>query len=292
MASNSGNIKFIKNKDLTFKKLFLHYIKDDELLSLFHLFLSILTTIIFVLIVKSRHNYEIVNSINEKIISASTDILGVLIASFGLFAAITDQKFSEKVYKLGELRNILFPFWFCSTLWVINLISGYIVSVILYPVETPHIKNVKLYLIILYYILTLFLITIGYTLALIGDILKRTIEKVQLDYMENMKKSDATTNTSLTVIEAEIPKRFYNESLFHIGFTIFTLTYILCWYYYIDKYRYLDILFYTIIIFYAFYTYKLHKKLKNQEFHKLFYRLRFVLKLLMLIISFWLVILI
>lgn len=183
MGDSKGN--FIKDSDLSFIGLLKHYKNDHELFSVFHIFLSLIISIVFIFIIKSYSLNMITKDVSKVIISSSTSILAILIAAFGLFAAITDISFSKKIYNIGQLRNLLFPFWFSSILWVLSLLYGIFVNVILNIDKI----NVLLIDILFFTLFFLFIINIGYTLALIGDILKLTIRRVQIEiYEEKVKK--------------------------------------------------------------------------------------------------------
>lgn len=185
MENSKGSHRFIKPSELTFIKMFIKYCRNNELITIFHLLLSIIigNVIIWITI-----NYiDSLFSLYSILFTISVSIFAVLITAFGLFAAITDISFLRIIYEMNELTNFLFPFWLTSVLW-----TGCIIISMLGQIVWPNASNnADLNIGILSISIYIVIIAIGYTLGLIGDIIRTTIIKVQMDYYkENIQKLD------------------------------------------------------------------------------------------------------
>lgn len=278
MANNERNTGFINEKDLTFKNLFIRYIKDQELISIFHLTVSLAISLILLYLVSRYNLEEFKKTVCSIFISASTDIFGVLLAAFGLYAVITDIAFSKKILKLGQLRNLLFPFWLCSTMWAINLLSCIIVNGIFM------IKDISQSLTsnILFIIILFFIITLGYTLALIGDILKLTIFRVQLEVQEEQGE----VNLDIEDIET-INKDYQRAMKIYYLISLFSVSYFLVWYYGMRNILLATITLGAILLATVFAFYKFYTKLAHNNQINLQRRLKLIIKVILIISGLW-----
>ncbi len=253
MGDSKGGIKYVKNGDLTFLSMYKKYVEEHELFSLFHFFSALIFAIAFILFINFFELDIHFTTFYDISISASTDIFAILIAAFGLFAAITDKKFIEKIYTLGQLRNVLFPFWLCSVMWIINLFFSLFSKVVLDINTIKNIHNLMFFISFFF-----FMLSIGYTLGLIGDVLKLTVFKTQIDHFySQMGEHDEA-----------IEKIDENYSRFIDYYTIYAFTNVLLviiWVVQLLEYRYLDIVFYLLITIYIILTSKLYRKLKSMQ---------------------------
>lgn len=282
MGDSKGN--FIKDSDLSFIGLLKHYKNDHELFSVFHIFLSLIISIVFIFIIKSYSLNMITKDVSKVIISSSTSILAILIAAFGLFAAITDISFSKKIYNIGQLRNLLFPFWFSSILWVLSLLYGIFVNVILNIDKI----NVLLIDILFFTLFFLFIINIGYTLALIGDILKLTIRRVQIEiYEEKVKKLSLKQFTNKPKKEVKRYNHFFD---FYLALSIGIIIYSFFWHAFWINYSWVYFITGILYLSYFYSGYKFYLKLKDLGQKKLINKFRNLVKYMIIIIGYWIVI--
>jgi hypothetical protein len=282
MGDSKGN--FIKDSDLSFIGLLKHYKNDHELFSVFHIFLSLIISIVFIFIIKSYSLNMITKDVSKIIISSSTSILAILIAAFGLFAAITDISFSKKIYNIGQLRNLLFPFWFSSILWVISLLYGIFVNVILNIDKI----NVLLIDILLFTLFFLFIINIGYTLGLIGDILKLTIRRVQIEiYEEKVKKLSLKQFTNKPKKEVKRYNHFFD---FYLALSIGIIIYSFFWHAFWINYSWVYFITGILYLSYFYSGYKFYLKLKDLGQKNLINKFRNLVKYMIIIIGYWIVI--
>ncbi|MBU3071934.1 hypothetical protein [Clostridium estertheticum] len=288
MDDNERSTGFIRNRDLTFFSLYRKYTSEQEIISIIHLLVSLLISCFFVLLLKYVNNIsESMSFIFNSILSASIGILSVLIAAFGLFAAITDINFSKKIYKLGQLRNILFPFWFCSSMWVLNIFSS--MTFILLQ-KITYINSYCLN-IVFYLFFVLFVITIGYTLALIGDILKLSIHRIQLDIVES--STQHKNILQLGFGEAEnINKDYFRLYDFLRVIVLIAIFYFFIWFYLLKKYVVITLITGAGVLFLSYWFYKLFTKLKRDNQKTILKRLNSLLKFIIFVFFSWIAILV
>jgi hypothetical protein len=283
MGSAKRSIRYLKHKELSYWNLLKDYLSGQELFSIYHILIASILPMIFTFLVVKFNLYSMVEDILAIIISASTDILAVLIAAFGLFAAVTDRTFLDKIYKAGELANVLYPFWFSSSMWVLTLVTGMLFNVLL------NINPIGLHWIraIFFAMLFLFLLSIGYTLALIGDILKLTIYRTQIEIIvqNNHSKKDMFENLKSNEEEIDPKYRHFLNAIRIFGAVIFI--YSLCWYYFFFGYQWSFFLAGVFYLAYTFITYKFYLLLKKNDQFLLGRRLKGMVKLLIIMSCGW-----
>lgn len=286
MGNNERNSRFIKSSDLNFFNLQRHYLKEHELISIFHLTISLIISIVFIFFISTFNLDIFIKDTINIIISTSIGILGVLIASFGIFAAVTDINFYIKIYKLDELRNTLFPFWFCSTLWTSTLLIGLFFLLL---TNIRHLIYSNYYL--LFPLLLLFMISLGYTLGLIGDILKLIVFKVQIEVKEDNVKDKNKVKINNIYSENNNDKNFkkiYKKYLnFYILLSTIVFFYQLLWYYFFKNYTFSSIILGALYIFFIFLSIKYHRKLEINNNLKTLLKMRNVIKIYLLLLSLW-----
>lgn len=288
MDDNERSTGFIKNRDLTFFSLYKRYTSEQEIISIVHLLVSLLISCFFVFLLKYINDTsESMSFIFNSILSASIGILAVLIAAFGLFAAITDINFSRKIYKLGQLRNVLFPFWFCSSMWVLNIFSSMIFILL------QKIININPYFIkILFYLFfVLFVITIGYTLALIGDILKLSIHRVQLDIVESSTHDKNIIELGFGEVE-NVNKDYFKLFSFLRIILLVAIFYFFTWFYILKKYVVITFITGAGVLFLAYWFYKFFTKLKENNQKTILKKLNNLVKFVIFTFFSWLAILV
>lgn len=188
MASSKGNFKYIKDNELKFSSLMKDYLLENELFSYFQVIVSIIISLIVISIISCFGLYYKVQELYNIIITTGIGVFAVIIAAFGIFAAITDKEFYKDIYRVGEIGNILFPFWFNAVLWVVSIL---ITTIFLFLFFAKQISYFYIKIMIFIAVL-LVVLNIGYTLSVIGDMIKFTIRKVQISIMkEDSKLSDS-----------------------------------------------------------------------------------------------------
>lgn len=255
MGNNQGSTRFITNKELSFKNLLYSYKQEHELISVFNFSLSLVIAFFIVLIFDGFDILNLSHQVTNNILYASSAVFGVIIASFGLFAAITDKDFLKLIHKLGQLKNILFPFWFCSFLWSILLTYCIVTSVF-----GENFNNHLFLKYHLFWVLFVFCICMGYTLSLIGDILKLTIYKANFIDI-NVSSIDAYKLNSSTKTDSS----YFNYLKFIglVGFII--ISYDLLWFHKLKDFQIITLLTGAINLFYIYLYFKLMKKLIEKQ---------------------------
>lgn len=179
MANSKGNPRFIKPSELTFLKMLIRYVKGNELISIFHLITALVIGNILIWV--SINYVESFHFLYKLQFTISLSIFSVLIAAFGLFAAITDLNFSKIIYEKNQLANFLFPFWLTSVIWTGCILISFVGQIFWFNGGIVTKKSIVILSISNYAII----INIGYTLALIGDIIRTTIMRIQMDYFNS-----------------------------------------------------------------------------------------------------------
>ncbi|MDF0728266.1 hypothetical protein PY093_16495 [Cytobacillus sp. S13-E01] len=255
MDDNKGTIRPIKNKELNFISLLKSYTQEQELFSFFSFILSLLLSLVVVLMFHHFNSLDLTHKIVNNIFIASSAIFGIIIASFGLFAAITDKSFLKLINNLGQITNVLFPFWFCSLLWSILLSYCLVTSVLELDTE-----NYRYLIFQLFFVLFLFFLSIGYTLSLIGDILKLTIHKANLIDV-NISTIDAKKwNTQININKSYL---IYLRFICVIGFLL--ITYDLFWLKFLKEFIVLTLVTGAFNLSYIYLYYKFINSLKKEK---------------------------
>jgi hypothetical protein len=274
MGNNQGNSESIKK--LSFWSLLKRYSTDQEVFSVKLFALSLIITCIFLYIIKNNNNVQVITKfVFNSILSASTDILAVIIASFGLFAAITDIAFTRTIYQLGQLENVLFPFWFCAILWVVNLFNSLLINLII---------DSQLFSSQIIYMLTagifLFCISILYTLELIGDILRLTVYRAKLSFLDSPAPA-ATVFPKLQSINPNYEKFFW---CYLLVFTIVLIGHLAWGCSLINPVLWLVYLFGAFDLALIYIGYKFYRKLIINDNNVLAVKVKFSIKILIIII--------
>jgi hypothetical protein len=226
MGDYQRDFKFITPSQLSFRKLLVNYLKDNELITFFHLIITLaLGNVIVLSLTKDIVTYTYIFNVTQTL---SIAILSILIAAFGLMAAITDLGFSQLILKMNQLRNFMFPFWLTSVLWFCNIFIAMIGYLILLSKS-----NIDLILTIIIYV-NIYIVTIssGYTLGLIGDILKTTITKVQISLLDDNSKCLDILYHGNTPTDSKVYKPYYKFWWIYILLTsvlIITIPICLIW---------------------------------------------------------------
>lgn len=282
MGDSKRNIRYLKDKDMSFINLYRNYFKDHEFVSIFHLLISLLISLLILFFYKSLDILDFTNQIYNIIISTSTDVLSVLIAAFGLYAVITDKSFSEKIYKMGQIGNLLFPFWLNATLWVINLVFGMIIKLALQNNGLFYFMDKSALLFSVF----LFILTLGYTLALIGDILKLTIHRIQLNIISEKLDSEEVLYNLLNE-EENVDKSYLKFFYFYLLLSGIMLLYTMIWYYYLKTNVIFSIILGCTYSFFIFMGFKFLQKLEQKKQDIIIKKFKTLVKLYLIILWLW-----
>lgn len=160
-------------RELRFGVVLKKYLKDTpHLWNWLETSLAFLIAIAVTVVVHIGNNVvDVANSIAGTLFSASTQLLGIVIAGFAISTAVLDPKFSRFVSKVGALEGLLFPFWLNTAQWV----GAMVLSGILY-VMTKGI-SVPLWLVqgTLFFTVLWFALTVSFLVSLVGILFKLAI---------------------------------------------------------------------------------------------------------------------
>lgn len=113
----------IRPDDLGFWRVFHRYKKVARgLWSRWEIIIAILSGVFTVVVIEmAKQPLLVAHMVADVTLSASVQLLGIVVAGFAISTAVIDPKFGRFALRVGSLEGLLFPFWFNAILWGINV---------------------------------------------------------------------------------------------------------------------------------------------------------------------------
>lgn len=160
--------------EISFTKLFKKYMspngKKRPLFSIWEYIVSIITGgLVGWLIIYTNRPEQFILSIGNLLFGASATILGIVIAGFAVFAAVSDEKFSVFLFENDAWLGISFPFWPAAIMWGIELLLSGIMVMLSYLILPLWVYGIVSSINAVWFTLAL-----EFTISLFGIILRTT----------------------------------------------------------------------------------------------------------------------